>query len=299
MKIKAYVLASFVDWLETSVRSYYDSVDQIIVTWDENHLSYSGRPLEIPKCLEILQAIDIHKKMTWNPGHYARLNHKPIDNETYQRQCAIDLAGDADWILQIDTDEVVTDVETLLSCLQEATDKKFLCVDFPARFLFRQLSEHRYMEVCSRFWGPVANYPGALAVRPGTLLEHARQSPEKPFRVDFKSVNTDPWRSRNTPVHRVIKPDQAILHFAWIRDEAAMLEKSQVSNHSKDANWERELKRWFRSHKHPYLTALQTPFLRTETGCYPRGISNHLRTTTIKLPQHLPLDASVRTTNEH
>src|SRR5580658_6560298 len=104
MKISAYILAADPAWIERSVLSYYDSVDEIIVSHDRTGHGWTGAPIAVGECVERLKAIDRDGKMRFCPGDYADFRHDPMAGETFQRQRCLADAGDVDWVLQIDTD---------------------------------------------------------------------------------------------------------------------------------------------------------------------------------------------------
>src|SRR5438045_2429212 len=106
MNLKAYILAADPAWIEASVLSYYDVIEELVVSYDRRRLGWTGVVIPVAECLERLQAIDHDKKMRFCPGDYAQLDHAPMENETFQRQCAVDEASSgADWVVQFDTDE--------------------------------------------------------------------------------------------------------------------------------------------------------------------------------------------------
>lgn len=110
MRITAYVLVADPNYLRESLLSYYDHVDRIVLSYDENATSWTGTPIPVAECLAVIDDLDVDGKCERMPGHFARLEHHPLENETYQRQLALDEAGkDADWVLQLDTDEVMLD----------------------------------------------------------------------------------------------------------------------------------------------------------------------------------------------
>jgi hypothetical protein len=261
MRLHAYVLAADPWWLKESVQSYSDHVDRIVVSYDETHTSWTGTPIPVDKCLALLAEIDPLSKLVYRPGRYARLEHHPLENETFQRQCALDAAGDgADWVLQVDTDEVFASWPSFLAALQEADARGFGGVDYPARSFYQRLGPHRYLEDSRRWWRIAAGYPGAIAVRPGTVLSHCRQAGSTPlYRVDFSHVSTDPARSRKAPVHHVISKERAIMHYAWIRDMDYMLRKAKWSGHANQRNWKAEIEHWEWSKKHPYRAVAGSP----------------------------------------
>jgi glycosyltransferase involved in cell wall biosynthesis len=254
MRIKAYILAADPAFIEASVMSYYDLVEEIVVSYDENSRAWTGVPVPVEECLERLKAIDRAGKMRYCPGHYARLDHDPMENDTYQRQCALDEASKgADWVLQVDTDEVLADPAEFRDCLNAADRKGFQGLDYPMRVLRQQIGKDFYLESCTRFWGIAASYSGPVAVKPGARLRHARQCDIKLFRVDFKPNNTDPAHPKDTPVHRVIRPNQGIYHYSWARDEQSLRRKLNSWGHAKHSDWNPEFERWMWYGRHPYL----------------------------------------------
>lgn len=264
MKLKAYILAADPAWIEASVNSYYNAVDEIVVSYDENGIGYTGVPVPVEECLKRLQTIDLQKKMRFCPGHYARLEHTPMENETYQRQCAIEQIGkDTDWILQLDTDEVIADFQEFKKCLAEADTKGFKAVDYPARYLFCQLGNKRYLETCTRFWRITSNYPGQMAIKPGVVPHYARHTKTELYRVDFSLKSTSKYHSKSVVVHRKISATQAIFHFSWVRSEKQLLQKLKTWSHSKDVNTEEVFAYWKNCQQHPYISMLKTPFKKT------------------------------------
>jgi hypothetical protein len=283
MRLKAYILAADPAWIEASVLSYYDMVEEIVVSYDRSKRGWTGAPIGVDECLDRLQGLDRDKKLRLHGGDYARLDHHPMDNETYQRRCALDQASSgADWILQLDTDEVMNDPTAFHTCLLEAADQGFYALDYPSRSLYRQLGNHRYLELCSRLWQIIAHYPGPLAVQAKTRLRLARQCDAAAFRVDFDPQNTSPWLPRNAPVHRVVRIDQAVYHFSWVRDEQLLRRKSRTSGHAHDFDWDPELQHWAWCGRHPYLAMLRTPFTRRRFGA-----ARQFRIVTIPLPAKL------------
>ncbi len=273
-------MAADPNYLAESVLSYYSQVERIVVSYDETSTSWTGTPIEVDTCLDILRRLDYDRKLVMAPGRYARLDHKPMENDTYQRQCALDLAGEgADWVLQIDTDEVIASPETFMSCLDEAERRGFNALDYPWRALLKQVGPRRYLENSTRFWRVTGGFPGAMAVRPGTKLVYGRQTLEPRFRADFRSTNTASWLGRSPRVHRVVTPDQAIYHYSWVRSEDYMDRKSRWSGHANDFNWNRRVERWKWQGRHPWSAVLRTPF--------GHGPGDLVRFCTTDLPYHV------------
>jgi hypothetical protein len=273
MRINAYIMAADPAWIEASVSSYYDLVDEIVVAYDQDGLSWSRTPLNVEGCLERLATCDPKGKMRYLPGRFARTEASPMENDTFQRQTALNIAGQgADWVIQLDTDEVIADARTFFECLQEADSQGFQAMDYPARWLYQRIGERRFFERCSRTWGPAASFPGPVAVKPGVCLRNARQCAVPLYRVDFRKRNTDPCHGKNAPVHRAIPTRAGIVHYSWIRDEAELLKKTSSWGHSRDP-WAREIAYWKWSGAHPLLATLATPFMRFKRRVRPVTIA--------------------------
>jgi hypothetical protein len=261
IRINAYVLAADPWWLEESVRAYYPVVDRIVVSYDEDSTSWTGTPIPVEECLARLRAIDVAGKCDFRPGHYARLDEHPLDNDTFQRAEALAAASDgADWVLQLDTDEVIADLAEFVSCLEEADERGATGLEYPSRYLYTRTRSGRFLEMSSRRWGTIGNYPGPVAVVAGTVPRHARQADISPFRVDFAANNTDPRHPSDAIVQRVIRPRAGILHYYWVRSEEHMRRKAGWSGHADTYSEPARMRAWRWRTRHPLLTTLTAPF---------------------------------------
>ncbi len=176
MRIHAYLLAADPCWLEAGVSSYYDLVEKIVVSYDQEHRGFSGHgKMPIEECIKRLKAIDRDSKIIFSPGDYGRPDFESMQNETNQRQHALQEAGEgADWVLQLDNDEVLPNPQALLEVLDYARAMDIPAVEWPMRVLFRTMKDGRFLEVCGRTGGPRFEYPGSICVRPSVTLSHAR-----------------------------------------------------------------------------------------------------------------------------
>jgi hypothetical protein len=262
-KVNAYVLAADPAYLAASVRSYYDLADRIVVSFDEAHRGWSGEPVEVEASLAELAAIDEGKKLDIRAGDFCDPERPAMDGETHQRQIALDIASEgADWVIQIDGDEVLPDPARFAEMLQSAHAGGFQGLEYPARWLYAKAGDGTWLEMSRRWWGVAAGYPGPMAVKAGARLKHARQTGLPAFRVDFRPVNTDPWRHDDEPVHATVDEDQGILHFSWVRSEAELWEKARVSGHSTDFDWAAAIKTWKWRRDHPRIAVLGNPVRR-------------------------------------
>ncbi len=265
VRLNAYVLAGDPAWIPHSVGAYYDLVSTIVVSYDRRHLSWSGASLSVGAALDRLRAVDTEGKMRFLPGDHSDTATKVLTNETNQRQRALDAASDdADWVIQLDTDEILLNRATFLSAVGEADQVGADAIEYPLRDFYQRVGPNVFLEHCGRFWTDRAGYPGPVAVRAGTHLSHCRQTDQRLFRVDFRSRNTDPWHPGDAPVHRVVPRSHGIAHMSWVRTMEQMLEKSRTSGYASSRDWSREIPRWEFRRRHPWLTVAAAPFWRRE-----------------------------------
>lgn len=263
MRTTAYVLVADPNFLAASLRSYYDYVDRIVLSYDENSVSWTGTAIPVAECLAIIENLDTEGKCVHAPGSYARLDHPPLDNETHQRQQALNLASqDADWVIQLDTDEVMGDPQQFFDALHRADARGASAMDYPSRWLYAQVAPGRFLETSTRFGRATASYPGPLAVRAGTQLQQARQADVPLYRVDLRAWNTDPHHNHASTVHQVISPEAAVLHYSWVRDHDTIRRKFGWSGHAHDYSRPIIYQRWARRQQRPLRTVLTSPLRR-------------------------------------
>lgn len=264
MRLNAYVLAGDPAWIAESIGSYYHLVDRIIVSYDRSGRSWAGHPLSVEESLDRMTAADPEGKIQMLPGDHSDPERFVLKVETEHRQSALDAASEgADWVIQLDTDEILRAPSTFLAQLAVAERRGADALEFPARIIYARTPSGRFLEQCGRFWTAQSAYPGPVAVRAGTRLSLARQAVGAPtHRVDVTPWNTDPAHPWSSPVHAVIRPRESILHMSWVRTEAQMAEKRLVSGYAGAVKWERELHRWRRRGRHPWWTALGAPMAR-------------------------------------
>ena len=265
MRLTAYVLAADPAFLTESLLSYYPHVDRIVVSYDENARSWTGTPLPVEECLSAVARLDTEHKCVLAPGHYAREGYEPLENDTFQRQCALDVASEgADWVLQLDTDEVIPRPATFLASLSHAEAAGAGGLEYPSRWLYARVGTTTYLESATRAGRLAASYPGPLAVRAGTVLRHCRQADTPLYRVDVRPWNTDPYQSRHVVVHEVVPESHAVVHFSWVRSDEAMRKKFGWSGHTAEYTQPLVYSRWKWRSEHPRTTALTSVLRRTD-----------------------------------
>jgi hypothetical protein len=265
IRLNAYVLAGEPSFIAASVQSYYAAVERIVVAHDDRGLGWSGNPMPVEESLRELRHVDPDRKLEFWPLTFADPALSPMACDTRIRQAALDRASEgADWVLQIDADEVIADLDVFLEMLHRAHRAGARGLDFPSRWIYARTTSGNVLECSTRWWRAAAGYPGPLAVKGGTTLRVARQCEGSLFRVDFRRRNTDPWHARGTPVHSTVPVRSGVIHFSWVRTAEELLEKARTSTHRHDFEWEAKIAKWRFRQRHPWLATALTPLRRKE-----------------------------------
>ena len=265
MKCNAYIMAADPAWIEASVRSYYPLAGRIVVSYDEAGRGWTGGALDVEQCLRRLRAIDPAGKLDFRPGHYARPEFfdRPMENDTYQRQCALRQAEDgADWVLQLDTDEVIASLDTFTNSLREADRRGCQALNYPSLWMYSRAFDHWGLEWCDRGWRRAAGYPGPLAVRSGSELTLARRVESGHYHVDLTPRGSSGRVPNGIPVDRVVAAREAVWHLSMWRDEEWLRRKFASSSHATDRDWHPEIAGWLWAREHPLLKTLVSQFSR-------------------------------------
>jgi hypothetical protein len=248
--VNAYVLAADPTWLRSSIGAYYPFVGRIVVSYDEQAIGWSGAPIPVQTCLDVIADSDPEGKVELLAGDYSDPGGDLMQADTRQRQAALAVAGtDADWVLQLDGDEILPDPGALLRILHEADSMGFRSVEWPMRVLFRRLPSGGYLEVVERDGSVHVEYPGAIAVRPDVELSVARRTDEPFLRVTATSaasgLQLQGPPSENEHRRPLISTDQVIWHNSWARSPAVIRIKTSSWSHS---GWRTKLfyfTRWY------------------------------------------------------
>ncbi len=260
VRLNAYLLLADPAWIEASVLSYYDLVDSIIASYDEQGVGWTGRPIETAECIQRLERIDHAKKIRLVPGRYHDIAHDHLlEVETIQRQAALEVAGHgADWVIQLDADEVLLDPAAFKAAIECAADAGVDGLHYPSRWLFARLGRSTYLERATARGRTWPAFPGPVAVRSGTGLDLARIHGGQNFTVS--------WR-RKDPADMRIAKKQSIAHLSTVRSREQMQAKAATSGHSRDFDWSAYLATWERAHRNPLRYAVAS-YRSRESPCY-------------------------------
>jgi hypothetical protein len=250
MRLAAYIMLSDPEWMAASIASYYHAVETILATYDQDGLGWTGRPLDVRAARDLLPSLDPVGKCRLLPGRFARPGFTPIENDTYQRQCALDAlsSNGCDWVLQADTDEVFPTLAPLERLIAEAERMGATAVEWPMRTFFQRLPDGRFLEIRGAKGQADYGYPGPVLVRPNERLTEARRTTGLTLRPvvegDVSSPSLQPGAvGENVRLKSLLRPEEAIWHFSWVRSEEAMRAKLATWGHARDFDVERFYRR--------------------------------------------------------
>ena len=191
------------------------------MVYDEAGLSWTKRPLPIEHCLSVVDRMDTEGKVILLPGNFHDTGLLPLEAETLERNAGHRRPGtttSTGWCRSTPT-RCSGAPGRFVEAIARAHSEGRSALDYPARWLYGHVGGQIYLERCRRTWGISAGYPGPMAVKAGTTLRLARQCDVPIWRIDFRRRNTDPAHPRDARVDELVRPDEGIWHFSWVRSE--------------------------------------------------------------------------------
>lgn len=183
-----------------------------------------------------------------------------------------------DWVLQIDTDEVLPSAERLLQVINFAEEQDVDAVEWPMRVLYRRLRDGRYLQIVNADGSEHYDYPGPIAVRSGARLTNARCTAGRFLRPvvqgDSHSLQIARPALPNEVREVCLTENEAILHNSWARPPADVHRKISSWSHNQGVRsslyyyrtWLPAQLRWRRMRNfHPFASDLW-PQLRPYAG---------------------------------
>lgn len=264
LRLGAYVLAADPTWVRSSISRYYEHLDVLVVSVPADGRGWTGAPVASQTVLDQIREIDTRGIVRVVIGSWVRPDD-PLAGDTEQRRAALAAVGtDVDWVLQLDTDEVLPDAAALVRVLRVAQDEGIRSVEWPMRVLYRRLRNGGYLQVATADGGAYYEYPGPIAVRPDASLWHCRKA-SGPFlrpvvRGDVTSLQVRREPETGEVRRTLVEPDEAILHNSWARRPASIRRK--IASWGHNAGWSTTAYYWARWLPAPLLW-------RTQRGLHP------------------------------
>lgn len=275
-RLGAYVLPGDPVWMRSSLRRYYDLLDDLVVLVPRGGTGWTGRPIPVGSCLDVVEELDRRRIARYHYGQWTRRD-QPMMADTMQRQAGIDLLSDTvDWIIQLDNDELLPQPEALVDLLSLPVTDGVVGIEWPMRVLLRRLGDGCFLEVAGAQGQPVFEYPGPVAVRARARLVDARRHEGAVLRLvvagDRYSLQNRQALRQGERREEGLSPELAILHNSWGRAPASIWRKTRTWGHASGARGLRYfLGTWlplpltwrFRRNLHPFADGVWPAVRRT------------------------------------
>jgi hypothetical protein len=271
VRFSAYVLAGDPYCVERSVMSYYDLVDRIFVSYDQSGRGWTGAPISIQAVLSRISEIDRDQKVVEISGDYMGTADTPMGCETLQRQAALNAASEnADWVLQLDTDEVLPRPRRLVEILDQAYADGHQAVEWPMRVLFGRSVRGQLLEVCEEDGAEHFEYPGAIAVRGGVQLAEGRRVIGgflRPVVTGSSAIQLSRPPEDGETRWSGLDAEDAVWHYSWVGPSARI--RSKIASWGHNDGWRSQAFYWLRWRPAPILWRLMRDFHPFAVGLWP------------------------------
>ncbi|SEB83931.1 hypothetical protein SAMN04489806_1913 [Paramicrobacterium humi] len=234
-RIGAYILPGDATWLEKSLVQYYPLLDALVIPVPHGDVGWTGVGVDVAGVMAKVRKMDVRGLAETVHGSWVNPD-EPMRADTAQRQTALDaLAGDVDWVIQMDNDEYMPEPQALLAAIDEAEKRGLDAVEWPMRVLYRRTRSHMFEIVGS---GGEARYdwPGAVALRPHLTLTDARRVVGPYLRVTVAGDDVSLQLRHPTENGEVrwagIAAEQAIIHNSWARSPRQIRQKTRSWGHA-------------------------------------------------------------------
>ncbi len=193
-------------YFEESVRSYLDIVDEVVIGLDENRETWSGGSFDLDphitsRLLGISDKVRIVEDQFFIPGLSA------MENDTRERNFLSSHVQGADWLLSIDSDELLMNASDLQDFLASQSDKDN-CLLGNWVSVYKELDDS-YLVVGNS--GEVFLHPTPIVTSVPEIFINAR------------------WTTQSNIMSPAI-----LLHFTWARSEEELRRKLDNWGHSSD-----------------------------------------------------------------
>jgi hypothetical protein len=258
----AYVMAADPAFLESSILSYYDQVEAIIVTYDRDHLGWTGNPVRTQYCLDAISRLDKDSKCVYFAGEYARKEFfgDPNKNETHQRNQSIAIARQySDWIVQIDTDEVLPPALRLRDLVDLADSNGCSSVWFPMLWVF-SINSNGITVASNRRLIPIADFPGPILLRADQHVVFSRQEVDRAKALSIRCKNILGSVDGTKIVDMNLELTDLVMHYSMERTESDFQMKAKNNGHAFEVDWVLAYRCWKLAKSRPILASIISVF---------------------------------------
>lgn len=223
MLIVGFLVAYDYDLLTSSIPLVYAAANRIVLSVDEQQLTWSGQPFSIdPSFYNWLAEIDIHHKIVWEKCNYADTACNPLDNETHQRNHMFRNHPGYDWYIQLDADEYFIHFRQFVQHLQQLKEVLPVNVSVRLKTMYKRTTD-TFFQVGGKMEtvGVATNHPVYAKAR---FIEHCQQ----------------------------LTTSFVMLHQSWGRSENDVRRKLMNWGHRDDLNPHLFLQQWKRCNSFTY-----------------------------------------------
>jgi hypothetical protein len=234
-RIGAYILPGDPIWLRKSLAAYYGVLSDLVVAVPENNEGWNGHQLPVEQVRRIVSEVDSRGIAREIRGRWTN-RAEPMRADTAQRQAALDaLAGTCDWVLQIDNDEFVPNLSSLLGAISYAETVEAMGIEWPMRVLYRRTSRS-VLEVVGPEGQGRYDYPGSVVARPDAVLTDARRVEGDIVRATVRGDTTSLQVTRPPRTGEMrwdaLSHNDAIIHNSWARSPSEVWRKTRSWGHA-------------------------------------------------------------------
>jgi hypothetical protein len=211
------LLAYDYEFLLKTLPAYLKQVDLVILGLDRKRLTWAGNKFEIPDSFfEQLKALDIEQKIKIVEDDFFVEGANPRDLDTRERNILSTYAPEGSWLLSIDADEYLLNVDELIEFLHEFSDDR-VCLFGNWITLFKQSGKNMF--VIENEPDTVERFP--LATMKSNAFNYCR--------------NTD---------QRIVFTSTCAIHFSWARTKEELERKLLNWTHRDDFKVDEFIEKW-------------------------------------------------------
>lgn len=194
-----------------SIKSYYKIANEIILAIDEDLISWSNKKFDISsEFFDKIKILDIDKKITIIFSNFHKFQ-EPLRNDTFERNYISELCKKENYIIGIDSDEILLNAEEFRDWIQNFD----ISFDITCQ----------WMTVYKKFNNSLLITSPLETAEIGTNL-----------RSSCVKARITKNRTKLSPLK--------VLHFSWGRTREQILQKLQNWSHSRDFDLNNYMKIW-------------------------------------------------------